>query len=67
MRRLKRLRNTKERRMIADDTNNNKNKVARKVNLYDRGNPKRSERKRIHRRTSVGGGGGEGTGGVSTR
>lgn len=42
--------------MIADDTNNNKNKVARKVNLYDRGNPKRSERKRIHRRTSVGGG-----------
>jgi hypothetical protein len=35
MRRLNRLRNTKERRMIADETNNNKNNVARKVNLYD--------------------------------
>jgi hypothetical protein len=53
--------------MIADDTNNNKNKVARKVNLYHRRNPKRTERKCVHRRTSVGGGGRESTGCVSIR
>lgn len=35
MRLLKRRRRMKDRRMIADETNNNKNKVARKVNLFE--------------------------------
>ena len=55
MRRLKRLRSTKERRMIADDTNNSKNRVARKVNLYHtRGNPQK-ERAEMHPLPHVGG------------
>jgi len=45
--------------MIADDTNNNKNKVARKVNLYHWRKPQK-ERAEMHPSPHVGGGKGGG-------